>query len=299
MLSKAWIAFDKSAEDIRRLLDIHATLGGDARGRRHNLEVLNKSAVVLITAIWEAYCEDMAAEALDHIIRNSAGASSVPKELKKWIAIKIKEEKNDLAMWDLAADGWKTRAQSGLADLIARLNTPKSEKVDQLMLQAIGLKAVSNSWRWRRVSSEAARKKLDYYVSLRGSIAHGRRSLSVKKTHAEGYFDHVRLLVEMTGSRVNSFLKELTAKGLAVSPGTIKAKGYCLCGRNSCVGHFRTMPCGWRAGLSAWVIKKQLYWRCYDEKILCLRCRNRHKRGHVGRIELCGRPYRNQKRQTD
>jgi hypothetical protein len=29
--------------------------------------VLNKSAIVLLTAFWEAYCEDLAAEALNHV----------------------------------------------------------------------------------------------------------------------------------------------------------------------------------------------------------------------------------------
>lgn len=31
---------------------------------RRNLEVLNKSAIVLLCAIWEAYCEDLADDAL-------------------------------------------------------------------------------------------------------------------------------------------------------------------------------------------------------------------------------------------
>ena len=39
-----------------------------ARGRRYHLEVLNKSAIVLVTSFWEAYCEDIAAEGLAHIV---------------------------------------------------------------------------------------------------------------------------------------------------------------------------------------------------------------------------------------
>ena len=75
MASQARAAFDKNAADIERLLEIHADLGGDQRGRRFRLEVLNKSAVVLITAFWEAYCEDLAAEALDHLIQHSKTAA--------------------------------------------------------------------------------------------------------------------------------------------------------------------------------------------------------------------------------
>ena len=68
MPSKARRAFDDSAKDVKRLLEIHKTIGGNAPGRRAGLEVLNKSAIVLITAIWEAYCEDISAEALEHIV---------------------------------------------------------------------------------------------------------------------------------------------------------------------------------------------------------------------------------------
>ena len=85
MAAKARHAFDQSAKDIERLLEIHQALGGDAKGRRHRLEVLNKSAVVLITAIWEAYCENLAAEALRNIIKCavSAGIPPFPFALRK------------------------------------------------------------------------------------------------------------------------------------------------------------------------------------------------------------------------
>ena len=82
MASRARQAFDRNVKDVQRLLQIHANVGGDAQGRRFGLEVLNKSAIVLITAIWEAYCEDLAAEALDHLVTNATSGSSLPKELK-------------------------------------------------------------------------------------------------------------------------------------------------------------------------------------------------------------------------
>ena len=86
MPSKAKKAFDKNSEDIVRLLEIHQHLGGSGVGRRSRLEVLNKSAIVLITAIWEAYCEDVAAEALEHLVVHVPAGTALPKELKKRIA---------------------------------------------------------------------------------------------------------------------------------------------------------------------------------------------------------------------
>ena len=83
MPSKAREAFDKNADDIDRLLEIHGDLGGALPGRRYKLEVLNKSAIVLITSFWEAYCEDLAGESLEHIVRHSKTAGSLSKEIKK------------------------------------------------------------------------------------------------------------------------------------------------------------------------------------------------------------------------
>ncbi len=158
MPSKARQAFDRSAEDVKRLLEIHQDLGGDARGRRHRLEVLNKSPIVLITAIWEAYCEDIAAEALDHIVNHIPDASALPKELKKRIAKDVKADPNEIAMWDLADSGWKTTVEARLAALTEernrRLNTPKSASIDQLFCEAIGLPVVSDKWRWKKMTSE-------------------------------------------------------------------------------------------------------------------------------------------------
>ena len=219
MASEARRAFDRNAEDVKRLLEIHVDVGGDAQGRRFGLEVLNKSAIVLITAIWEAYCEDVAAEALHHLVANAQSGSKLPKELKKKIASDINAKLNPLAMWDLADDGWKARAAARLSSLMEernrRLNTPKSDQIDELFANAIGLPGVSGAWRWPKMSVAQAKAKLDKFVTLRGEIAHrGAAASSVKKTHVTDYLKHVTRLVAKTGGRVNAHVKHATGKPL-------------------------------------------------------------------------------------
>lgn len=219
MSSTARKAFDKNAEDVDRLLEIHQHLGGDAKGRRFRLEVLNKSAVILITAFWEAYCEDIAAEALEHIINNVADASQLPTELKKRIAKELKADQNEIAMWGLAGEGWKARVRGRLAALTEernrKLNSPKSANIDNLFSDAIGLAKISDKWYWQKMSSESAKQKLDHYVSLRGSIAHRGAGLSsCTKADVQVYFGHVKELVSKTGGAVNRFVKDITGTGL-------------------------------------------------------------------------------------
>lgn len=219
MPSQARAAFDKNAQDVELLLQIHSDVGGDAKGRRFGLEVLNKSAIVLLTAIWEAYYEDIATEALEHLIANVPSGSALPKELKKRIASDIKADQNELAMWDLADWGWKTRVQARLAALTAernrRLNTPKTEQINELFASAIGVANVSDAWRWKKMSATKAKDKLDKYVALRGAIAHrGGAAAGVKKAQVQDYFRHVKRLVGKTGGRINSHVKDATGKPL-------------------------------------------------------------------------------------
>ncbi len=79
----------------------------------------------------------------------------------------------------------------------------------------------------------------------------------------------------------------------------IVREGACRCERNACVGRSDKVYCYFQASLSPWVVSTGLFWRCYDEIIPCPRCSGQHKRGHIGRRDVCGRPYLNQDTQND
>lgn len=122
--SQARAAFEENREDVERLMEIHGDLAGDAPGRKRGVEVLNKSAIVLMCAVWEAYCEDLAAEAVEHLVVHAEAATALPKALLKTIAAELESDKNDLAIWGLAGDGWKTILRSRLADITKRRTGP-------------------------------------------------------------------------------------------------------------------------------------------------------------------------------
>lgn len=220
MPSKARIALEKNLEDIKRLVDLHTMVGGTGKGRRHGLEVLNKSAVVLLTSFWEAYCEDLAAEALNHLVKYSRSANVLPVELKKTLAKEIAAEKNDLAVWQLSDNGWRQYLSDRLERLQAernrKLNTPKSQQIDLLFRETIGLEKVSDGWKISpRRGPDQARSALDEFVSLRGAIAHrGSHESSVKKKHVTDYAELIQILASKTGGRVNAFVRKSCGKPL-------------------------------------------------------------------------------------
>jgi hypothetical protein len=213
------MAFKKNAADVSRLLEIHTDLGGDARGRRFRLEVLNKSAIVLITAIWEAYCEDLAAEALQHIVQVTSNPDALPLDLKKKVAKELKADLNEIAIWKLADQGWRDVLMKRLGDLAQernkKLNTPKAENIIELFHSSLGLTDVSSRWRWKGMSVQQAKAKLDKYVSLRGLIAHrGQAGASCTKAQVNDYFAHVKRVVAKTGGSVNAHVRTAAGSGL-------------------------------------------------------------------------------------
>lgn len=220
MASNARKSFDSNVEDIRKLLQLHEQQGGGSQGRRYGLEVLNKSAIVLITSYWEAYCEDIAAEGLEHIVKHAKDASSLPKELRKQIAKELEKDANDLAVWSLADDGWRDCLKKRLKDLQEarnrKLNTPKSGNIEELFERALGLPKISASWKWpTKMTVQRSKAKLDKFVTLRGAIAHrGSDSKSVRKAQVTDYFDFIQKIAAETGGKVNSHVKGITGKPL-------------------------------------------------------------------------------------
>ena len=87
--------------------------------------------------------------------------------------------------------------------------------------------------------------------------------------------------------------------GYLIRKDQIARQGTCCCERDTCVGRNDKVYCYFPSTLPQWVIEKGLFWRCYDQVVVCPQCSRRHKRGHIGWNGVCGRPSLNQERQSD
>jgi len=185
MGTAARATFEANTQDVVRLMELHEEFGGTDPGRRVGLEVLNKSGIVLMCAVWEAYVEDLAAEAIEHFVENGT-AAKLPVALREAVGKELKTDRDAASPWKLAGRGWKRELRSRLKGLQAQrnlsLNTPKAPQVDRFFETALGIPEVSDSWRWPGMNATRARAKLDEYVSLRGDIAHrGETASGVRK----------------------------------------------------------------------------------------------------------------------
>lgn len=213
--SKARHNFEENVKDVDRLLEIHKDLGGPDRGRRFELEVLNKSAVVLICACWEAYVEDICEEATDFVIDNVPAAEDLPRGLQESIATKLFNERNPLAVWTKIGTGWQSLAKQRVRELTEALHHPNMAKVKSLFNTTLGIRDISKEWHWQRVSPKLARKKLKEFIKMRGDIAH-RVQLedTVKKSTCTAFLKYVNGIIKATDRAVNTQVETLAGRPL-------------------------------------------------------------------------------------
>jgi hypothetical protein len=173
--------FVANGEEVMRLVGIHEQLTGTGTGRRYNVQILNKSAIVLITATWEAFVEDLAQDGLEFMISSAPAHKVFPQKVLEQVV----KGKSAMDAWDLAGDGWKQALRNNFKEIhgrtIGTFNTPKTEKVNELFEKTIGLPKISDTWHWQKAPSKTISKRLDELVALRCEIAHRVSSRTVHK----------------------------------------------------------------------------------------------------------------------
>ena len=202
--------FVSNLREVDRLADIHAAVTKPGPGRKHNVEVLHKSAIVLLVACWEAFIEDLAENALSAVIATATDPLVIPPSVRERITSKLPGVK----AWELAGGGWKTACRNHFKEVLERtvgqLNTPKTAQVNQLFERGLGCEHLSSDWKWIGRSVSTAEGALDSLVSLRGSIAHRVTTAdSVKKTAVTDAQALLLRLAWRSHNAVNSFVREL------------------------------------------------------------------------------------------
>ncbi len=199
--------FTANLKEVDRLSDIHGIITPAGQGRKHNVQVLHKSGIVMLVACWEAFVEDLAASALTFLLASASDHSVLPDEVLERIASKCQGKK----AWSLAGDGWKKACNDHLQEVLAKttgsLNTPKTAQVDELFEKVLALRSISSNWQWKGRSSTHSRAALDSLVSLRGSIAHRvSASKSVQKKDVQEARELLARLAVKSHNAVNRHL---------------------------------------------------------------------------------------------
>lgn len=207
----------KNLDEVNRLLEIHTKMSGRGPGYKHNVEVLNKSAIILLVACWESFIEDLAEAAFSILLSRAKKHNIFPVRVLREVAIGLKEDKDTRSIWKLAGNGWKTVLKNHKVALfhkyIGKFNTPRTSQVDSLYESLLGIKSISSCWRWQRISVNRARKKMKDLIELRGSIAHRvKASRRIRKEVVHEYIDFINRLAVITSNSVRFLIVEKTGK---------------------------------------------------------------------------------------
>jgi hypothetical protein len=217
MPSKARTTLAANKDDLDRLWELHEQEAGTKPGRKYNVDVLNRAAVVMVCAAWEAYCEDIVTEAIAMIAADCQDPTLLPVYLKTHVARRVKTSPHDHAPWDMAGDGWRTLLSTNASDAVKKLtgswNTPKTAQVNDLFSTSLGITEISSKWKWAKNPVDATKKKLDDFVSLRGEIAHRLKPTdSVRKKDGTDFYDFVCRLADIIDADVHAVLTAATTK---------------------------------------------------------------------------------------
>ena len=205
-------SFVSNRKEVDRLLEIHAGIAGTGQGRKHRVEVLNKSGIVLLVACWEAYIEDLATATFDLMLKNAKTHQTFSMKVLAKAAKELKDDKDERLIWNLAGDGWRSVLRDHRGEILQRyagqLNTPRPDQIDELFGSLVGMTHLSRSWSWPHISADRAARKLNDLVTLRGAIAH--RVTAAKAVHKEDvaqYAKFVNMLAVVTHNAVLRFVE--------------------------------------------------------------------------------------------
>lgn len=203
-MSKSKEAFVIALKDVKNLQHFHTAVGGSGVGRRSdNFSSLNKSGIVLLCASWEIYVEQIVIECTNIHLENVVTPDTMLSSLSKLVTKFLDKEKDDRAWHKIVNDGWKGIVRSAVATRVGILNTPKTAQVSSLFEELLNINNITSNWSWHRCSNQYAMARLNEFVTLRGSIAHGeRQSANITKATVLAAQDLVTRLIDKIEDRL-------------------------------------------------------------------------------------------------
>lgn len=210
-------ALEENISEVKRLLEIHKGLTGATPGRKHKVEVLNKSGIVLLVACWEALVEDLAEAAFNALLESATNYSVFPYDVLCLASKPLKESSDNRDVWKLAGEGWKEilseHKEAVFKQYVGKLNTPKPKQVDGLFNSLLGMSSISSHWHWKGMSSQQATTALEDLIELRGFIAHRvQGAQSVKKVDVLRAMTLIYRLSVITSNRILAYVHAKTKK---------------------------------------------------------------------------------------
>ncbi|WP_405243823.1 HEPN domain-containing protein [Lentisalinibacter salinarum] len=195
---------------VFRLVEIHTEIAGPGRGRKHNVEVLHKSAIVLLVAAWEAYVEDIALHAAEFLARNIGQPEHLPRNIQHAICENLRES-TGLKPWQIAGEGWRNVYLDRVKKRVDHFNAPTSDNIRDLFHTGLGMKDVTERWYWTKAPRRNVVRRLDRLIDRRQDISHRVATAGpVNKKYVEHSIELIRKLSAVCSNHVRRHVEEIT-----------------------------------------------------------------------------------------
>jgi hypothetical protein len=164
---------------VDALAGIHKAISGGGVGRpKQDLEVLNRSMLILAVGMWEAYFEDVVRDASEFMVKAARKPDDLPESLRRKVACQVRDiirtDSEVLRVYELCGDGYKAKCREWIGRALEQFNTPDCEGVEQMLLDVLGMRVDLKKVTWQGMKS--AGDRLDEVLQRRHEIAHKGRA---------------------------------------------------------------------------------------------------------------------------
>ena len=206
MASNAYKNYQKNLVDVKRLIESHSVESGSKKGKK-GLGHLTRSGIVMLCASFEVFIEEIVEETISIYIDRIPSIKDFPKQVKKRLVYKAKENNNELEILNLTGDGWKQSLVNYSKHDLGSLHTPKCHVIDTVTNRYIGIKDFSSTWDFNK-------KELNDFVSIRGEIAHnGAKARYIKIKYLKESVEKITKLVQEIDCKICDHINEKTCCG--------------------------------------------------------------------------------------
>lgn len=120
----------------------------------------------------ETFIEEIVIEAQEFLLENVQDPQELGFDVLMPVSNDLVQRKDKRSIWNIAGNKWKECLRAHRKTLTDGFHTPRPDNVDALVLETIGLKSISKSWRWQGAPNTMVIKKINDVITMRGAIAH-------------------------------------------------------------------------------------------------------------------------------
>ena len=215
--------------DIEQLLENHTIIGGTGRGRRWNLESLNRAGLVLCSAHLEGFVEDLFEEAGRAVLNSRINVSRVPVEMKLISVSSLAEsvrrspdrKDRERALREILRKAGQLahpRRQIRKEDIdlklaVSRFGNPSPREISRLFTH-LGIDNILGRATWQGMSERTVSTRIKRLVDDRNRIAHGTLGVRVRRDQ----IDYYRRFLARLGRRLDELVRMHIARVIRRNP---------------------------------------------------------------------------------